>query len=241
MPRFFVPDSQICDGYISVIGDDAHNISHSLRMRVGEKLTCCDENGNEYKCTVTDFSAETVTLKIDSESKCETEPPYKAVIYQSLVRGERFDTVIQKSVEYGAVAVVPVATDRATVKLSAQDAEKKRIRWKKIAEEAAKQCGRTVIPEVLPMVSFADAAECAEGLKLFCYENEKTVHLRDAFTGEMSGTVSVFIGPEGGYSEKEADIADACGMQTVSLGKRILRTESAAPFVLACLSYEWEK
>ena len=242
MPRFFVSPSQITADSVTVTGDDAHHISRSLRMRVGEGLTVCDGAGTDYSCVIAGFSPDTVTLTVCSSSPSRSEPPYRATVYQSLVRGEKFDTVIQKSVEYGAAAIVPVVTSRTEVKLSPADAEKKRIRWQRIAAEAAKQCGRGVIPEVAPVMTFADAVSTAAGVKLFCYENERTVHLRDAVSdADMSGDFAVFVGPEGGYSDSEAESAEAAGCRVISLGRRILRTESAAPFALACLSFALEK
>ena len=245
MPRFFVSPSQITDSVVTITGEDAHHISRSLRMRVGESLTVCDGAGTDFDCVIGSFTSDTVTLTVRSSMPSAGEAPYRAAVYQSLVRGEKFDTVIQKSVEYGASRIVPVITSRAEVKLSPADAEKKRVRWQRIAAEAAKQCGRGVVPEVAPAETFAEAVASAPGLKLFCYENEHTVHLRDALAdaaadGDVS-EVSIFVGPEGGYSEAEAEAAEAALCRVISLGRRILRTESAAPFVLAALSFAWEK
>lgn len=241
MPRFFVTSDLITPERVTVRGDDARHISRSLRMKPGENLTVCSPDGVEYDCTIAQITAEEVLLDVLSSAPSANEPPYRATVYQSLVRGERFDTVIQKSVEFGAAAIVPVATSRATVKLSASDAEKKRARWQRIAEEAAKQCGRARVPEVAPLLTFDRAVAQASGTRLFCYEDERTLHLRDTVVeaGDKS-EFSIFIGPEGGYSPEEAALAAEAGAQTVSLGRRILRTESAAPFVLACLSYALE-
>lgn len=241
MPRFFIPPTSLSPDRITVTGDDARHISRSLRMKPGESLTVCSPDGIEYDCVIAEITAEAVLLDVRSSAPSANEPPYRAVVYQSLVRGERFDTVIQKSVEFGAARIVPVATARATVKLSAADAEKKRVRWQRIAEEAAKQCGRACIPEVAPLMTFDRAIAEAGGTRLFCYEDERTLHLRDAVAsaGDVS-EFSIFIGPEGGYAAEEAALAAEVGAQTVSLGRRILRTESAAPFVLACLSYALE-
>lgn len=247
MPRFFVSPGQLAADSASVVitGDDARHISRSLRMRAGESLTVCDGCGVDFPGVISQITADTVTVALSEGVPCESEPPYRAVVYQALVRGERFDAVIQKSVEFGAAAIVPVATERATVRLSAADAEKKRARWQRIAAEAAMQCGRGVIPAVEPMVSFGEAIGRAGGARLFCYEEERTVHLRDALAsveaqGEGPREVSVFIGPEGGFAPGEAEAARGAGAVSVSLGRRILRTESAAPFVLACLALRWE-
>lgn len=248
MPRFFIDAGQISpDGATAVItGDDARHISRSLRMRVGESLTLCDGCGTDISATISQISADAVTLALTSRVPCESEAPYRAVVYQALVRGERFDAVIQKSVEFGAAAIIPVATERATVRLSAADAAKKLARWQRIATEAAMQCGRGVIPRVGAPMPLGEALRGGAGVRLFCYEEERTVHLRDALAASEAEAqhalreVSIFVGPEGGFAPDEAEAARAAGAISVSLGRRILRTESAAPFVLACLAMRWE-
>ena len=247
MPRFFISPDAVTekDGKLSAVitGDDAHHISRSLRMRVGEELTLCDGCGKDYVCTISEISDSAVLLAVDDVSISKAEPPYSVNVFQSLVKGDKFDTVIQKSVECGATHITPLVTSRCTVKLSGADIEKKRVRWQRIATEAAKQCGRGVIPTVDTPANFADMCKiCASyDLVLFCYENG-TYLLKDALaeaTGEVK-SIAVIIGPEGGFSESEAALAKDSGAVTVSLGRRILRTESAAPFVLACLSFALE-
>lgn len=157
MPRFFVGPENINERSAVITGDDAAHISRSLRMKGGEGLTLCDASGTEYDCRIVTAAADEVVLEVISSHRSENEPPYRATVYQSLVKGERFDTVIQKSVESGAVRIVPVLTQRATVRLTRADAEKKRARWQRIAEEAAKQCGRAVIPEIGALMTFREA------------------------------------------------------------------------------------
>lgn len=247
MPRFFISPDAVSENdgrSVAVItGDDAHHISRSLRMRVGESLTVCDGCGKDFFCTVAEISDSTVLLDVNDSAVSTAEPPYRINVYQALVKGDKFDTVIQKSVECGATSIIPLVTSRCTVKLSDSDTEKKRVRWQRIATEAAKQCGRGVIPTVEPSVSFSSIAKIAEchDLVLFCYENG--THLLKNALDEFKKapkSIAVIIGPEGGFSEEEAALAKESGALTVSLGKRILRTESAAPFVLACLSFALE-
>ena len=243
MPRFFITSEQLSpDGATAVVtGDDARHISRSLRMRVGEAIVLCDGRGTDFDGEIAAIDADNVTVAVRSSSPCESEPPYRAVVYQALVRGERFDAAIQKSVEFGAAAIVPVATERATVRVDARDAERKRARWQRIAAEAAMQCGRGVIPTVGEVVGFGEAIASAPGLRLFCYEEERTLHLRDALASAgKADEISLFIGPEGGFAQSEADAAKAAGALSVSLGRRILRTESAAPFALACIAFALE-
>lgn len=247
MPRFFVSPSQIGvkdngEKTVIITGDDALHITKSLRMREGESLTVCDCNGKDYFCTV-HKTGETVFLNVTGEKGCDSEPPYFATVYQALVKGDKFDTVVQKSVECGASRIVPFISERCIVRADKKDAAKKIVRWQRIAEEAAKQCGRGIIPEILPLMTFKEAAESAAkaDIPLFCYEDEGETSLKKVLAGAKKyETVSLMIGSEGGFSEKEARSATDSGMISVGLGKRILRTETASPFVLSCLSYQFE-
>lgn len=246
MPRFFIdPANVFWDGtqqYVRITGNDAHHITHVLRTRMGERLVACDSSGVVYEGEMT-AAGEEVLLMVKETHPADTEPPYKATVYQALVKGDKMETVIQKSVELGAVVIVPVATGRAVVKLDEKDAKKKIERWQKIAEEAAKQCGRGIIPTVAMPMSFREAVcQAAENsLPLFCYEGEGTLPLSVLFRQvNAPGTVSLFVGPEGGFSTEEVAFAKESGMQLCGLGKRILRTETAALFVLSCLSAAYE-
>ena len=246
MPRFFVASSDValCNGgiTITVTGSDADHITKSLRMRPGERVTVCDGEGYEYDCVVSSVG-KTVLLRADSKTASLNEPPYRAVVYQSLVRGEKFDTVVQKSIEMGAAEIVPVISSRCTVRIEKAEYTRKTERWQKIAREASKQCGRSIIPLVREPVMFRDAIcqAAAADLPLFCYEGSGTGPLRKiAAEADAPRSISIVIGPEGGFSSEEAVFAADGGMRMVSLGNRILRTETAALFALACLSYEYE-
>lgn len=247
MPRFFISASQIgCrdDGSktVLIMGDDAAHITRSLRMKPGEAVTVCDSAQHEYFCTV-GAVGETVVLDVVSEGECLSEPPYRATVYQALVKGDKFDTVVQKAVECGAFRIVPFISSRCIVRLDKKDAAKKAARWQRIAEEAAKQCGRGIIPEVSPLMTFEEAARDAAkcNIPLFCFEKENGMSLRGAVNNAHgSDSISVMIGSEGGFSNAEAELAESAGMMSVSLGHRILRTETASSFVLSCLSYALE-
>lgn len=243
MPRFFVSPDSVSSGVAVITGDDAFHISRSLRMRVGEELTLCDACGTDYLCRITEIADSSVTLSVTETVVTEAEPPYRVTVFQALAKGDKFDTVIQKCVECGAFAVTPLVTSRCTVKLSSADAEKKRVRWQRIAAEGAKQCGRGIIPEVTPPCDIKNAEKILADFDavLFCYE-KATRPVKDVLSG-FDGTekrIAVIIGPEGGFSEEEAYLCEKAGAVPVSLGKRILRTESAAPFILACISYALE-
>lgn len=247
MPRFFVKASQIGvrdDGVktVLIVGDDALHITKSLRMKQGEKVCVCDMARREYDCSL-ESAGEEVLLTVESERECDTEPPYFATLYQALVKGDKFDTVVQKAVECGASRIVPYISDRCVVRLNKKECEKKRLRWQRIAAEAAKQCGRGIIPEVCGLLTFdemlCDAAEA--DVPLFCYEAEEGDTVPSALKAEgEKNTLSVVIGSEGGFAVTEAQKARDAGLISVGLGKRILRTETASSFVLACISYELE-
>ncbi len=250
MPRFFISESQVGvrdDGSktVLIMGDDAAHITRSLRMKPGEAVTVCvsgDSAQHEYFCTV-GAVGETVTLDVVSEGECLSEPPYRAAVYQALVKGDKFDTVVQKAVECGASRIVPFISSRCIVRLDKKDAAKKITRWQRIAEEAAKQCGRGIIPEVAPLMTFEeavrDAAKCH--IPLFCFEKEDGLSLPSALAdSDRKSDIAVMVGSEGGFSDSEAELAAGAGMVSVGLGRRILRTETASSFVLSCLSYALE-
>jgi len=247
LPRFFIPNSAVGtrpDGTktIMICGEDAVHIVKSLRMKAGEKLDVCDMGRREYSCVITEVG-ETVFADVTSERDSDTEPPYTAVLYQALVKGDKFDTVVQKAVECGVTKIVPFITDRCVVRLDKKGAAKKAERWQRIALEAAKQCGRSIIPEIGEFLTYKETVEEASkaDIPLFCYEAERGYTLPEALKeAPESPTVSIVIGSEGGFSVAEAEYAAEKGMKCVGLGKRILRTETASSFVLACLCYEFE-
>jgi len=249
MPRFFVRKDQIADGYVTLTGDDAHHISRSLRMAAGERITVCDMQKFEYECELTDFLSDHVLARILQTTHCDTEPPYEAALFQALPKGDKLDSVIQKAVECGAYSITTFESERCVVRAKDGAEEKKVERRRRIALEAAKQCGRGRVPEVHATVPFREAIAQASksDIPLFCYEGDGTESLatvikrcKKELQGKETPTVSIVIGSEGGFSQAEAAAAVAAGMHPVGLGKRILRTETAAAFVLACLVYEME-
>ena len=250
MPRFFVIKDQIADGFVTILGDDAHHISRSLRMAAGEKITVSDMQKKEYECTLCEFLPDRVVARIESERQCDTEPPFKATLYQALPKGDKLDSVIQKSVECGISRIVTFNSERCIAKENSPE-PKKLQRRERIALEAAKQSGRGIIPEVEATVSFKQAIKSAAeaDIALFCYEGDDTRSLKSflcekkaelAQRGINEPTVSIVIGSEGGFSRTEVEYAGEAGLVPVGLGKRILRTETASSFTLGCLVYEFE-
>lgn len=251
MPRFFVRKDQIENGKVSILGDDAHHISRSLRMAAGEKITVCDMQKREYECLLSEFLPDRVIADVISERQSDTEPPFFAHLYQALPKGDKLDTVIQKSVECGVGAITTFMSERCIAKEKGDDENKLRRR-NKIALEAAKQSGRGLVPEIGATVSFDRAlAEASEAdIKLFCYEGDDTRSLKTLLSEEKAKietsdasripSVSIIIGSEGGFSLSEVEKAKNARFIPVGLGKRILRTETAPLFVLGCLCYEFE-
>ncbi len=241
MSRFFLQASQIAGDTVTITGSDAGHISRVLRMMPGAQITVCDMQKQEYLCELVQVDATRVEAKILSVRQGNTEPPFTAFLYQALPKGDKMESVIQKSVESGVYAVVPMETERCVVRLDEKGRAHKQQRWQKIAESAAKQCGRGRIPSVAEPVSFASALTQASqaDCKLFCYEGDGTLPLGKQLP-EAPGTIAILIGPEGGFSQAEVRQAQDAGFVPVGLGNRILRTETAAPFVLACLTMRYE-
>lgn len=242
MPSFFVKPEQIKDSVVTICGDDAHHISRALRMAVGEHISICDMQKREYDCELVSFG-DNVTARIVSESIVKSEPPYHVHLFQALPKGEKFDTVIQKSVECGVYDITPFESERCIARVKADAEKSKTERRCRIALEAAKQCGRGIVPTVFPTCGFdemlARASMC--DTFIFCYEGDGTESLKKIIKETAKHEdIAVVIGPEGGFSSKEVGAARDAGARLAGLGKRILRTETAPSFVLSCLSYEFE-
>ena len=248
MPRFFVRRNQIDGNKITILGDDAKHISRSLRMAVGDNVTVCDMQSVEYECSLVEFLPDRVEAEIISSRACDTEPPYSVTLYQALPKGDKLDTVIQKAVECGVYEIVPFVSERCIAKESSRE-ENKLSRRQRIALEAAKQCGRGIIPCVKPTASFSEMLKSAAeaDIAIMCYEGDGTVSFKEALSNAKRAvadlknpSVSVVIGSEGGFSLDEVEQARAAGLIPVGLGKRILRTETAPSVALSCLIYEFE-
>ena len=241
---FFAQKEQIYDGKIEIVADDAFHIARSLRMAVGDKISVADGEGLVYECSLSEIRDERCVCEILSTNAAKTESPMEITLYMAYPKGDKLEVVIQKAVELGAARIVPFESERCIKKPSADKLDKKLERLNRIAKEAAKQCGRARLPEVLAPLSFdamvKEAARCE--LSLFCYEGESTRTLAEVLGGfsEPPKTVSVTVGCEGGFSEREAGAAISGGLISVGLGPRILRCETAPSYALAALSYHFE-
>ncbi len=242
MPRFFVTKEQITPEGITIFGEDAKHIGKVLRAKCGEEIIVCDGAGMDYQCEITAVG-ETVETKILSSRSSQSEPAVEVTLFQGLPKGEKMELILQKCVELGIHTIVPVATEFSIVKLDKKE-EKKIQRWQKIAEAAAKQSGRGRIPSVERVMNWKEALSAASQLDgvMIPYEKEQERGLR-SFLQDFRGkrTMGIFIGPEGGFSEQEIVTAQQAGIVPVTLGKRILRTETAGMTALAIALYELEE
>ncbi len=242
MPRFFVDGSCIFDDRVVISGDDAHHISRSLRMASGEIITVCDQSGIEYSCELDRFSENEVGARILGSRRSESEPPYRVTLYQAYPKGDKAEYIVQKAVELGVCEIVFFESSRCISRIIGEKQDKKLQRYSRIALEAAKQCGRAMIPSVSEPLSFSQALKRAaeSELSLFCYEGESVRTLGTVLPESAPASISVMIGSEGGFSPREAAAAESAGMIPVGLGNRILRAETASGFVLSALSCIYE-
>ena len=240
MARFFVEPDCIGTDSVCITGDDVKHISKVLRMRENENITVCDKCGNDYDCTITRITADTVEAGINNKYPNRQEPPVYITIYQGLPKSDKMDYIVQKCIELGVCRIVPVDTKRVISK--PKDTDKKIARWQKIAEEAAKQCGRGIIPEVAPLMKFEDAVKEMSSvgcLSIMPYECERESKLRTALEKNKDiKKINILIGPEGGFDETEVSRALEASITTVTLGPRILRTETAPLAACAAVMYE---
>ncbi len=240
MANFYISKSMINENKAIITGDEAKHISRVLRMKKGDEVTLCDGEGNFYDAVLTDFNEKEVTADILSQRVAETEAKVKITLYQGVPKNPKLETIVQKAVEIGVVKIVPVTTKRAVAKL---DKKEKIDRLQKIALEAAKQSKRGIVPTVCPCMSFKDAVNEAKQaeLAIIPYEEERENSLKEVLTGKKAQTVSIMIGPEGGFDTEEIELALANGITPVTLGKRILRTETAGLAVSATVLYEFDE
>lgn len=241
MPRFFTQDITETGGCIT--GEDAKHIAKVLRMKVGDELTVCDTKGRDYDCMIEEIRAGEVRLKVLSVAPSQSEPDVRAHLYQAMPKADKMETIIQKAVELGAASITPVMTRRCVSRPDAKSMDKKLVRYNRIALEAAKQCGRGVVPPVLPLLELPQALEQMQrtGCPILFYENATAPAKQVIAKARESGKeleIAVLIGAEGGFDEDEVALAREHGCHILSLGKRILRCETAPLAALTILMYE---
>ncbi len=257
MQRFFVPPNCIQGSTVSLVGPVVHQIRNVLRLRGGDEIIVLDNSGWEYHVRLTSVDVEVANGQIVQKSLVQTEPRAKVTLYQSVLKGDRFEWVLQKGTEVGAVEFVPLVTDRCVI-ANVDEVGRPRIeRWERIVREAAEQSHRGRLPRLHPALLFPQACERARraDLALLPWEDEKLVTLRAMLTASCEAgpavqgrrvplrrpfSISIFIGPEGGFTGPEADQARRYGLAPVSLGPRILRAETAAVVALTTVLYHLE-
>ncbi|MPM06854.1 Ribosomal RNA small subunit methyltransferase E [bioreactor metagenome] len=228
-------DAVPCDTY-ALTGDDARHAAGSLRLRAGESVTLCDGHGNDYNCICTDVHAGEVWLKVVERLPSQGEPPCEIALYQCLPKGDKMDEIVQKSVELGATRIVPVLSLRCVSRPDGAALKKKTARWNQIAREAAMQSGRGRIPPVENCVTYEEAL-CRMAVSpcpILLYEGEHKLSLSAL---DLKGGCALLVGPEGGISPQEAQGASSAGIPAVTLGPRILRTETAGPAAIAIVTF----
>jgi 16S rRNA (uracil1498-N3)-methyltransferase len=247
MNHFFIKPEQLEDKRITVTGDDAHHIKNVLRAKRGEELSFSDgTRAATYRAIVSDIGADTVSFELLYVLENEVELPAAITLFQALPKADKMDLIVQKAVELGVTKIVPVAAARSVVRLDEKKAAARIARWQAISEAAAKQSQREYVPQIGEVASFSDAVKIAATMDFALIPYELA-------TGGMSQTkeivrqikagqsVAVFVGPEGGFSETEIALATESGATPITMGKRILRTETAGLVMLAWLMYQLEE
>ena len=246
MYQFFVEPHQICDKTVTIMGSDVNHIKNVLRMKVGEELAVSNGvDGREYRCAIASLEEESVICELRFVKEDGVELSSQVYLFQGLPKADKMELIIQKAVELGVHAVVPVAAKRCVVKLDDKKAKSKIARWQSIAEAAAKQSKRRIVPEVTEVMSFKEALAFVKDfdVKIIPYElAENMSKTKEIIEGLRPGQkIAVFIGPEGGFEEAEVQSAMGMGVEPVTLGKRILRTETAGFTVMSWIMYKLEQ
>ncbi|MCK8825151.1 16S rRNA (uracil(1498)-N(3))-methyltransferase [Fuchsiella alkaliacetigena] len=238
--HFFVEADNIDQEQVVITGDDVAHITKSLRLESGDQLSVADGEGNKYLVEIVETKPELVITEIKEELEIKVEPELEVTILQGLPKSKKMDLIVQKCTELGVAKIIPLETARSVVKLKPKKAQRRCQRWQKIAEEAAKQSGRAKIPQIGELRDFSQAQTLIEEYELvfLAWEEEEAVTLQNALKGlSFPQKILIIIGPEGGFSAQEVAQAKRWGAKVVSLGPRILRTETAAIATLSMLLY----
>ncbi|MBQ5397947.1 MAG: 16S rRNA (uracil(1498)-N(3))-methyltransferase [Ruminococcus sp.] len=237
MPWFFT-ENEVSGDKTLIEGENARHISKSLRMKRGEELTLVTPSGEQLDCEIDSLSPENVSVSVRSRRKCENEPDVRVTLYQALPKGDKMEYIIQKCVELGVSSIVPVISGRCVSRPDKKSLEKKQKRWQKIAREAAQQSRRGIIPTVEKAQSFKQAVELSK-------QNEQNIIFYELGGDSVKRliqkpvkTLGIFIGSEGGFEESEVELVLSSGGSKATLGKRILRAETAPLAALSIIMYQ---
>lgn len=250
MPKFFVKASQIKDDKIEIINEDVNHIANVLRCKIEDKLNICNiDDGKNYETKIIQINKDAICLEIIKNIESESESNIHINILQGLPKADKMELIIQKSTELGAKEITPVNMQRCVVKINNKDEQKKIYRWQKIAEVASKQSGRDIIPKINSVIKLKDIEKILEDydLILIAYEKEEKntlkrelLNLKERMKEKSNLNIAILIGPEGGISENEIDYLKQVGAKIITLGKRILRTETVALAMISIILYELE-
>ena len=248
MPKFFIKADQVNNNKVYIIGEDVNHIKNVLRMKIGDTFNVCNETNSEnYVVEISNLNNEKIECEIIERLENVAESNVKVHIYQGLPKADKMELIIQKSVELGVDKITPIEMKRCVVKLDGKDKVKKVERWQKISEVAAKQCGRDIIPQICSVKNVKEM--CNEfnqyDVVVLCYENEKQTFLKDILNSininNSNLKIAIIVGPEGGIDETEVDFMKQNGAKVVSLGSRILRTETVSLYLMSIIMYEFER
>ena len=247
LSKFFIKSNQIVDNKIIILGTDVNHIKNVLRLKVDDDIKVCNsDTSKNYICTISQIASDKIECTIFKELSNEVEGNVELDIFQGLPKADKMELIIQKGTELGVNSFIPVSFKRCVVKLSGKDADKKIERWNKISEVAAKQCGRDIIPEVRKIETLKEVCNQIKNYDLFivAYEGEDKNYIRNELLNikklKDSYKIAVVIGPEGGIDIEEINLLKESKAKIVSLGKRILRTETVALQVSSIIMYELE-
>lgn len=246
MPKFFIENKNITNNIITIQGKDVNHIKNVLRKKSGDQLEICNKTTQQdYICEIDKLEEEKITCKILKKTENNAESKIKVTIYQGLPKSDKMELVIQKSVELGVYEIAPVEMKRCVVNLNEKDKNKKLERWQKISEVASKQSGRSIIPKINPVIKISEICEkCSQYDKfIVAYENEEETTLKQELKDikneqDKEIKIGVLIGPEGGIDSTEIEYLQKNGAKIITLGKRILRTETVALNILSIIMYE---
>ncbi|MCT4687151.1 16S rRNA (uracil(1498)-N(3))-methyltransferase [Vallitalea sp.] len=244
MHRFFVEPNQIIEDEISIVGGDVKHIKNVLRMNKNDEIIICDGHSNDYYCIINNIEDEYINTKIVTKKQSITELKTKIYLFQALPKQAKMELIVQKAVELGVYEIIPVITERSVVKINKQNGTKKLARWNKVAQSAAKQSKRGIIPVVNEIMNFEEAIEYSKQLDTIIvpYENANNITETKEFINNLDcKRIGVFIGPEGGFSLNEIEEAKSSEAIIITLGKRILRTETAGLAILSLLMFQLEE
>ena len=250
MPKFFVKEEQIQENQIIILGQDVNHIKKVLRAKIGDELQICNsQNGENFLCEIDNLEEEKIICQIKEKIQEQVESNIEVTIFQGLPKTDKMEYIIQKSVELGVYDITPVEMKRCVVKLNEKDKSKKIERWQKISEVAAKQCGRDIIPQINNITNIKNICNLIQeyDMVLVAYENEEKNTLKEQLenikkqnNSKSKVKIGIIIGPEGGLEEKDVETLKENGAKVITLGRRILRTETVALNVLSIIMYELE-